>query len=356
MRFLKSILPVFMLSISFWGCAIDDPQAFSESLENFAVAILTPTPLPPAIPNEEVSPKATPLPPPTAIETDRPVRLRRITQGECCTAAYWASNTEIRFIDQNPESGQIGIWSIDIKEDDLTPQFVTERLGITSNNGRYLAYPDRDTGVAIIEDFVDEVSWTLNLNESPVNFMPDNEHILWIEIDRDKPRETQSPVYWMAKVDGSERRSILSIGRSSPLDWLDDTTLLLSILQDDESASQFAIQTSLIASFSLTDGNVTPFFSAERPRGIDLNPGKNALVYMTVLADDPANNGIWYVDLTQVPSSPQKLPFSGTHQKGKRRQSRHRCALSSGWIVPFQGSTAIPIHRWMRSPPHCRRG
>jgi hypothetical protein len=102
--------------------------------------------------------------------------------------------------------------------------------------------------------------------------------------------------------------------RSSTLDWLDKDTLLISIFDSDEGGSRFATRWATLAKFSLLDGSVTPLFRFERPRSVTLNPSKTALVYFTALADDPAQNGIWYVDLIGPDFDLKKLPFVGSYR------------------------------------------
>jgi hypothetical protein len=264
-------------------------------------------------------PTDTPVATPTLTRTPTPSptpapQIRRLTEGNCCSDAYWQSNSEIRFIDQDPETGQTGLWRIDVSHNPPTRTFVTERLGVTSPDGRYFAYPDRSTGLAIIEDTQTGESWSLDLNESPVNFTPEGERILWLEIDRDIPFETRVPIYWLANVDGSDRRRVITLPRSSTQAWLDKDTLLISQFEDENNRSRFGIQMATLSKLSLIDGAVTELFQAERPRGISLNPSRTALVYYTALAEDSANNGVWYVDLTANPLTPARLPFIGSYQ------------------------------------------
>jgi hypothetical protein len=256
-------------------------------------------------------PTATEIPSPTP--TPMP-RIRRLTEGDCCPQAYWRSDTEIGFIDRDPTTGQTGFWSLEVIQTDPQPTFLSDRLAYTSPNGRYYAYPDRINGLAVIEDIESGESWTLDLNERPVNFTPDGEHILWIDTDPDTPFEERVLDFWLLSVDGTERRQIATLQRASTETWLDNDTLLISILDNEEGDSRFAIQKTTLARFSMIDGTITELFEAERPRGLTLNPSNTALVYYGALNENPEDNGTFYVDLTAQVPTPQPIPWIGSYQ------------------------------------------
>ena len=115
-------------------------------------------------------------------------------------------------------------------------------------------------------------------------------------------------------VDGSNQRQLGALGRVSVLAWLDDSTLLLSLFETEDGSSRFALKQATIATFSITNQVLTPRFTIERPRGVNLNPSKTGMTYFIALADDPANNGIWYVDLTAPQPEPRRLPFFGSYK------------------------------------------
>ena len=314
----------FITTLLLLGCR----SATAEEAVVIATATLRPaSPQPSATPTRRLATAApdraasapSPTRPPTAtlVPTQTPPptpRLRRLTEGSCCTEAYWHNEAEIRFIDQEPETGQTGLWSLDISRDPPARAFVTDRLGVASPDDRYFAYPDRSTGLAVIEDAQTGESWSLDLHESPVNFSPDSRRILWIEIDQDVPFEERVPVYWLSNVDGSNRRRVATVPRSSTLAWLDSDTLLISQFEAEANRSRFGTQMATLSKLSLVDGAVTKLLRIERPRGLSLNPARTALVYYTAFADDPADNGLWYLDLTAIPLAPRKLPFLGAYR------------------------------------------
>lgn len=331
MRLPKCILvslPLLLLT----GCGASNASFAVADLATPTLSVALPaptsTPLPPTqtptstntpapTPSSTPSPAATSTPLPTLTPTQTPVPVpvvRQLTTGNCCTGHYWYGNNRIRFIDKDPQTDEVGIWGIDIQAAEPERVFITEKLGYTSPDGRYLAYPDRSTGLAVIEDTETGEKWSLDLDESSANFTPDSTRILWTESDPDLPFERRTSTYWIANVDGSERRRIASINRASTLAWLDDQTLLISTFINDGTTSPLSIQTAIVGTLSLVDGQVTDLFTVPRPRGVSLNPSKTGMVYFVALASDPAENGVWYLDLTGPPYSPRKLPFVGSYQ------------------------------------------
>lgn len=315
------------------ACGVGDgPAAAAKNLPTDPPPAATSTPRPAATPAPSATPAATATPSPEPAATQPPdtptpaatptpsptptPRIRQLTQGDCCTRPFWASDTEIRFIDRDPETGQTGVWAIDVSRDveRPAPTFVTDRLGITSPTGRYFAYPDRSTGLAVIEEVETGDSWTLDLNENAPNFTPDGERLLWVDVDPDVPFEERTLDLRLADVRGENAQRIQVGRRGSVVAWLDEETLLLSLFENEAGDSRFAIEQTTLARYSLADGSITELLQIPRPRGLDLNPSGTALVYYSAFNEDPADNGVWYVDLTAPDPAPRALPILGSYQ------------------------------------------
>lgn len=269
-----------------------------------ATPMPTPTLTPPPSPTATPGPSATPAPAPL---------IRRLTQGDCCTEAFWHGNNEIRFIDQDPQTGQTGLFALELNGPEPVRRFVTDRLGFASPDERYLAYPDGDTGLAIIEDTTTGQSWPVDVGGSRVNFTPDSAHIWWVQADESLPFESQRPALWLADLNGDNRRQLTPPTRISVAGWLDEQTMLVTRYTNDGSVSTLSTSQTTLAELSTVDGAITDLLSLDRPRGISLNPAQTALIYFTTLSKKPENNGLWLVDLSQKSPAPVELPFVGAY-------------------------------------------
>lgn len=308
----SSVQPITLINTA-TPISVIDPisktvETISTSIPATPLPTFTPTPSATVTPAQTATPTATPLP-----------QFHRLTHGDCCTAHSWVSDSEIRFIDQHPQTGQTGLWAINIDDIDgsdgnISPKLIEERMGVFSPNLRYFAYPDPTTGLAVIEDQETGEAWSLNLNGSPVNFSPESDRIVWIEIDRNQPFETRTPEFWIADVNGDNAKRVASLPRTSALSWSDRNTLLIAKLENRAADSQFAIRDVTVAHLSLLDGSIYPLFRVERPREVSMNEAKTAIVFFTALAENPVNNGIWYADITTPHVIPEKLPILGAYK------------------------------------------
>ncbi|MFQ5576067.1 MAG: TolB family protein [Anaerolineae bacterium] len=264
----------------------------------------TPASTPPATPLPTIAPTATATPPP---------RIRRLTVGDCCTGPFWSpDSTEVRFIDRNPNGGPAGVWGIDITQPNPEPYFITAKLGVTSPDGRLLAYPERQTGLAVIERLDTGETWRVDLAQSPPSFTPDSSALFWTETDRDLPFEQRVATFWLSGLKGENRRPLITLSRGSPLAWLGDDTLLVATFEDADTPT--GAGDTILARLSLENGALTELLRTERPRGIALNRAGTGMVYYAILSQNSAGNGVWHVDLTQQPLTPRRLPFLGSYQ------------------------------------------
>lgn len=240
--------------------------------------------------------------------------LRQITSGQCCTNLYWnKESTEVRFIDQPSANEPVGIWGIDITQSGTAPYLVTERLGVYSPDGNFIAYPDRERGLAIIERLADGQKWELDTQESNVVFTPDSQHLAWVTEGNSGPGMPRGAVLWLADLEGSNVRAWATLRRSSPLAWLSDDILLI--------ARQLPGTTdNLLFTLSLSDGVQTELIRVPRLHGLALSPDRRYLVYYAGLESETAKNGTWLLDLQNPILPPQKLPFFGTY---RWRDSQH---------------------------------
>lgn len=233
---------------------------------------------------------------------------RQITMGNCCTQPFWSADSiEIRFIDQPTSDDTLGIWGVDITQTDATPQLITERLGIYSPDGQYLAYPNRVEGVAVIERLSDGQRWEIDTQERSPSFTPDSQHIVWTAYNDNESSDSREETIWLANVDGSNIRAIFSGRRTDPIGWLSDTELLMSRRVPGTSDEQLFI-------YDMENRSEMPLLDTPEPRDLAISRDKRYLVYHVRFETDATENGLWLLDLQNPSDGPEKLPFFGAYR------------------------------------------
>ncbi len=141
------------------------------------VAIITQAAIPSPTPPVPTPQSPTPIPqstipfrnpPPTPTPTPR---FTQLTTADCCTNHEWLNEREIGFIDSDPSTGQVGLLALDVFAESHVPRLLSAQIGILSPNGRYLAYPDRNSGQAAFIDQQTGAQWMLNLQGNAAQFL-----------------------------------------------------------------------------------------------------------------------------------------------------------------------------------------
>jgi hypothetical protein len=233
---------------------------------------------------------------------------RQLTAGDCCTQFYWAADSsEIRYIDQPSRNAPLGLWGIDPLQPRTGPQFVTAQLGIYSPDGKWFAYPDRESGQVVIERLATGKQRLLDTKGRSPSFTPDSQSVMWTDYDEDAPRDTREETIWLADVDGGQPRSLISARRVSRVAWLSNDLWLMSRRIAGSSDQE-------LFTFSLVDGSQeTLIQQLPRFRSVALSPNKRYMVYY-VAFESAAENGVWLYDLKFPKRAPRKLPFFGTYR------------------------------------------
>jgi hypothetical protein len=234
---------------------------------------------------------------------------RQITTGDCCTQPYWNEDSgEVRFIDQPGPDVPLGIWGVDLAQPEAGPQLVSEDLGIYSPDGTLIAYPDRETGLAVIERLADGQQGALDTQGRSLRFTPDSRHVIWTTYDEDAPRDSREETTWLANVDGSNTRALLRARPTDAVAWLSADELLMTRRIPGGSDEQ-------LFTLSLADGGQSELLQVSpRMRGLALSPDKRYMVYYVTFETESAKNGVWLMDLQNPEEPAQKLPFFGTYR------------------------------------------
>jgi Tol biopolymer transport system component len=182
-------------------------------------------------------------------------------------------------------------------------RFVTDRLGFSSPDGRYLAYPE--SGATYIEAQTGE-RWVAPSSGRPVSFSPDSTRIAWqiaystVNFDR---RQVEIKI---ANVDGSEARTVLTVAGGGLVDWLPDGQRLLISGRDESDRQDY------YAVYDLGSDTLTPLISAAELRGASLSPTGEWLAYLVTFSGDTAADGLWIVPLAG--GEPRRLDLFGAYR------------------------------------------
>jgi Tol biopolymer transport system component len=233
------------------------------------------------------SPEPSPSPPPVPT-------LRQLTEDGCCTQPTWSPDSQqVLFIDKPAPDAPVGIWGVDVAQPDPRPELVTERIGFYTADMTFLVELSEDT--TVIERLADPETgtggerWTVPADGRSVSISPGRKRIAWQVSDEDLPFERRVTQVWVANLDGTDARPVVTLPRGGFGGWISDDVLLLSGRESLES------QEHILYAFSLTSGRTTELVRAERLRGGLLSPDGAWLAYYVALDEDPAQNGLWLV-------------------------------------------------------------
>jgi hypothetical protein len=233
---------------------------------------------------------------------------RQITAGTCCTQPYWSeASSQVRFIDQPAPDQPLGVWAVGLEQPKPGPHLVTQHLGVSSPDGSLIAYPDRTTGLAVVERLADGQQWEIDTQGHSLSFTPDSQHVTWTAYDEDAPRDNRQETMWLANLDGSDARILLQARRTNVLAWLSNSELLITRRIPGSTDVQ-------LLTLSVADGSQQEVMQTPRMRGAAFSPDKRYLVYYVSFETQVEENGVWLLNLHNLAQAPRKLPFWGTYR------------------------------------------
>ena len=236
-------------------------------------------------------PTSTPTPTATPAPTPRP-----LTEGGCCPEPFWSPDSRlVMFIDKPDEDAPVGIWGVDITEDDSAPQLITERIAFYTPDlafrmelGESSTTIERLSPPLHLANSDPEVTrWTIPAGGRSVSISPGQTRIAWAVVDENLPFEERISRVWVADLDGENARQIATVARGGIYGWVSDEVLLMSGRESLDSNQQ------LYYTLSLADASTVELARGERIRGAILSPDGAWMAYFVALEEDLSQNGLW---------------------------------------------------------------
>jgi Tol biopolymer transport system component len=197
---------------------------------------------------------------------------------------FWSPDgSQVWFIDRPSESSPSGIWGVSASGGE--PQFITDRVGVSSPDGSLVAYPKG--GQTFVERIGGERWVIANAAGRAISFSPDSRSILWQAASSSENFDRRSVEVWMANVDGSEARVAARLIGGGVSGWFHDGQRLLVSGRESLNDDPF------LAALNLADGSLTIIAHGARLRGGTLSPEGGWVAYQITFSGDPAQDGLW---------------------------------------------------------------
>ncbi len=199
------------------------------------------------------------------------------------------------FIDKPDEDAPVGIWGVDITEDDPAPQLITERIAYyTPDLAFRLELGESSTTIErlspplhLANSDPEATRWTIPAGGLRISISPGQTRIAWAVVDENLPFEERISRVWVADLDGENARQIATVERGGIYGWVSDEVLLMSGRESLDSNQQ------LYYTLSLADASTVELARGERIRGAILSPDGAWMAYFVALEEDLSQNGLW---------------------------------------------------------------
>ena len=305
---LRLLLPVFLLLLAATAACsqpvIPTPAPATPLLEPANSPTALPTAIPTTTPTATPAPTATPVPTatpaPTATHTPVPV-LRQLTSGGCCTQPFWSpDSTEVRYIDKPGPAEPVGYWSVDAGQTLPEPKLRPEPIAYYSSDFSHRLELGAQTTIVRMSDGAKSVA---PAGGRVVSFSPGRKRIAWSVSPANVPVERRVTQVWVANIDGTNARQVISLPRGGLAGWVSDDVVLLTAADSLQSRSTRLISLDLTNDQRLDPSGLgaqeylgpsgRSLADEQRLRGLSVSPDGKWLVYFITQNEDKTKNGLY---------------------------------------------------------------
>lgn len=218
-----------------------------------------------------------------------PGRLSRLTLPGCCTRpSFAADGRSLLFIDRPDPAAPTGIYEIGIDAPGSAPVLRTDEIAYYLGDLTYRL--DLSPGRTSIMRLADGEAWDLPSGGRPVYESPELRQVAWTSAP-DVNFENRTATVWVAPFTGGPAREITRLPRGSLLGWLDEAHLLV------RGRDQLADEDDILWVLRVADGRRTEVTRGARLRETRLSPDRRRLAWLVTQREDPADNGLFTIDL-----------------------------------------------------------
>jgi dipeptidyl aminopeptidase/acylaminoacyl peptidase len=282
---------------------VEEPAVAATATQSALAASASPTPLPATkpptltpVPSHSPDPESSPtLQAEPQAEAPAPA-LRQLTQGGCCTQPFWSPDArQVLFIDKPAADAPVGIWGVDVTQPAARPQLATPRIAFYTPDLTFVVEVSRTT--TTIERLTAPLTgtvaarWTVAAGGRSVSISPGHTRIAWQAGDDRLIAQPERQVnqVWVANLDGSAARAVITLPRGSIGGWISDDVLLLSGRESTQAREQ------VLRAYSLTTGQRTELARGEHLRAGLLSRDGTWLAYTVTQDQDQTRDGLWLV-------------------------------------------------------------
>ncbi len=214
--------------------------------------------------------------------------LTRLTEPGCCVHPGWsADGRQVVFIDKPDSAQPTGVYGVSI--DGGAPQLLTERIGLPSADGRFVAYLD-DANQTVVEETATGSQSIIPSDGLQAVFSPASLRLAWEQTIAVGNFDEMRTVISISDIDGSNAREVITIFGGGIAGWLDDDHLLL-LGKNASSDTELTL-----FSLSVVYGARIDLVHQQRMRSIAIAPGGKWITYaITLDPDGPDSDGLWMV-------------------------------------------------------------
>ena len=288
------------------------PSATSQPFNNHPTIqplnhLTPPTPIPqPPTPTPTSTPQP---PPPTPTPTPTPTpSLRQLTSGGCCVQPFFSPDSrQVLYLDKPSTDTPVGIYGLNLADPQPTPILVNKTIGFRSAD-RTLVITMAGDLARLVNEITGQI-WSVDTGGNSPSISPDNRRLIWTATDQDGPYDRRRSDVWLANIDGSQPRLLLSLYGGGFSDWFPDSQRLLFVGRDNPDLEEVTLFV-----YDLQTGQRLNLFSHKHLRGIEVSPGGVWIVCFIAFADTPADNGVWVIKADGTARHQLDVPGFGAYR------------------------------------------